>query len=131
MEICSGRDRMSATSAMKCTPQKTMCFGFEACEARRESLSESPVHVGVGIHVGTLVVVAEQDHVLAKLGFGGADAFAGVVVGEAVEAVEGDGGGLHDGPQLWFQGRPAWRQPPVRLRWPLASLLPSKPSRML
>ena len=46
--------------------------------------------VGVGVDVGALVVVAEQDHVLAESGFGGTDAFAGVVVGEAVEAVEGE-----------------------------------------
>ena len=38
---CSGRDRMSATSAMKCTPQKTMNSASDSA-ARRESFSESP-----------------------------------------------------------------------------------------
>ena len=33
---------MSATSAMKCTPQNTMCSA-SVCAARRESFSESPV----------------------------------------------------------------------------------------
>jgi hypothetical protein len=37
-----GFDMKSATSAMKCTPQKTM-YSASVCEARRESLSESPV----------------------------------------------------------------------------------------
>ena len=40
--IWLGLDRMSATSAMKCTPQNTM-YSASVCEARRASLSESPV----------------------------------------------------------------------------------------
>ncbi len=42
MEICSGRDRMSATSAMKCTPQNTM-YSASVWAASRDSFSESPV----------------------------------------------------------------------------------------
>ena len=42
-----------------------------------------------------LVVVAENDGPLAELGTGDADAFMAGLVGEAVERVEGDGGGLH------------------------------------
>jgi len=42
MAIWLGADMMSATSAMKCTPQKTM-YSESVCEARRDSLSESPV----------------------------------------------------------------------------------------
>jgi len=42
MAVCSGCDRMSATSAMKWTPQKTMYSAPEAA-AWRESLSESPL----------------------------------------------------------------------------------------
>jgi len=41
IEIWSSRERMSATSAMKCTPQKTMYSALELA-AWRESLSESP-----------------------------------------------------------------------------------------
>ncbi|MNC90490.1 hypothetical protein D3C83_65940 [compost metagenome] len=39
---CWGLDRMSATSAMKCTPQKTM-YWASVCAASFESCSESPV----------------------------------------------------------------------------------------
>ena len=53
--------------------------------------------VGVGVDVGALVVVAEQDDVLAEFGLGGTDAPGGVIVGQRVEAVERDGGGLHGG----------------------------------
>ena len=42
MAVCVGADMMSATSAMKCTPQKTM-NSESVCEARRDSFSESPV----------------------------------------------------------------------------------------
>ncbi len=38
--------------------------------------------VGVGIDIGALVVVAEQDDILAEFCFRGADALGGVVVGE-------------------------------------------------
>jgi hypothetical protein len=61
-----GRDRMSATSAMKCTPQKTMCFGFRLRGQARE-LERIAGDVGVGIDVGALVVVAEQDTSLPSL----------------------------------------------------------------
>jgi hypothetical protein len=90
--------------------------------------------VGVLVDVGALVVVAQQHGLVAEAGAGGADALVGVAVGEGVEAVETDGNGLHLGVlwcQPWIHGRPAWRQPPTLLRCPLASLSPSKPSRML
>jgi hypothetical protein len=42
MAIWWGLDMMSATSAMKCTPQNTM-YSASVSAARRDSLSESPV----------------------------------------------------------------------------------------
>jgi len=42
MLICAGRETISATSAMKCTPQKTMYSASESA-ARRDNFSESPV----------------------------------------------------------------------------------------
>jgi hypothetical protein len=41
IDTCSGREIMSATSAMKCTPQKTMYSALEAA-AWRDSFNESP-----------------------------------------------------------------------------------------
>jgi hypothetical protein len=80
---------------MKCTPQKTMCLRFRLRGEARE-LERIAGDVGVGIDVGALVVVAEQDGILAELRLRGADALGGILVGEGVEAVEGNGGGLHD-----------------------------------
>ena len=57
---------MSATSAMKCTPQNTM-YSASVCAASRESLSESPVRSAWLIHVGALVVVAQNHGALAEL----------------------------------------------------------------
>ena len=41
--FCSGAVRMSADSAMKCTPQKTMNSASGRAAASRASLNESPV----------------------------------------------------------------------------------------
>ncbi len=51
--------------------------------------------VGMLEDVGALVVVAEDDRALAEARPCGANALLGVFVGEGVEAVEADGGGLH------------------------------------
>ena len=41
--FCSGAVKMSADSAMKCTPQKTMYSASGRAAASRASLNESPV----------------------------------------------------------------------------------------
>ncbi len=43
MTFCSGEVRMSADSAMKCTPQNTMNSASGRAAASRASLNESPV----------------------------------------------------------------------------------------
>ena len=43
MTVCSSLVRMSADSAMKCTPQKTMYGASGRAAASRASLNESPV----------------------------------------------------------------------------------------
>ena len=47
------------------------------------------------IDVGALVMVTENDGALAELCASRANAFVGVAVGESVETIEADGGGLH------------------------------------
>ena len=51
--------------------------------------------IGVLIHVGPLVMVAKQDGLLAELGARGANASVAVCVGELVELVKLDDGGVH------------------------------------
>ena len=85
---------MSATSAMKCTPQNTM-NSASVCAASRESLSESPVRSRVPVHVGALVMVAEDDRALSERCLRREDAVLASVVLQLLEAIKGDGGGLH------------------------------------
>ncbi|MPN10685.1 hypothetical protein SDC9_157982 [bioreactor metagenome] len=51
--------------------------------------------VGVLVHVGALVMVVEDDGLLAEFGAGGADALVAGLVGQGVERVERNGGSLH------------------------------------
>ena len=72
------------------------------------------------VHVGTLVVVAQQHGLVAQPRARRANALLRLGIGEYVEAVEADGGYLHDANpwsggvrknvrqvQPWCQGRPA------------------------
>ena len=62
-----GPVRMSADSAMKCTPQKTTNSASCCSAAKRDSPNESPAHVGEVDDLLTLVVVAEDDEALAEV----------------------------------------------------------------
>ena len=59
--------RMSADSAMKWTPQKTMYSASGRSDASLASLKESPVTSAWRDHVVALVVVAEDDEARAQL----------------------------------------------------------------
>ena len=69
--FCSGAVRMSADSAMKCTPQKTMYSASGRAAASRASLKESPVTSANSDDLVALVVVAEHEHPVAERGLGG------------------------------------------------------------
>ena len=94
MAIWCGAVMMSATSAMKCTPQKIDVFRVGLRREARQ-LQRVAGQVGVLVDVGALVVMAEDDGLLAEPGAGGADALLAVRVGEVVEAVEAYRGGGH------------------------------------
>ena len=59
---------MSADSAMKCTPQKTMNSASGRAAASRASLNESPVTSANAIDLVALVVVPEHEGALAERG---------------------------------------------------------------
>ena len=61
-----GAVRMSADSAMKCTPQKTMYSASGRAAASRASLKESPVTSANCDDLVALVVVAEHEDPLAE-----------------------------------------------------------------
>ena len=77
-----GSERMSATSAMKCTPQNTMnsasCSRGELRELQRVA-----GQVGVLVHVGALIVMPENHQALAERVLGRRNARVHLVVGEA------------------------------------------------
>ena len=113
---CSGPVRMSALSAMKCTPQNTMNSASGRAAASRASLNESPVTSANCDDLVALVVVAEDEDAVAERRLGrtrpldevgvarrgqvarALDAALGVGVGVAAEQQQGQrgGGGLDE-----------------------------------
>ncbi len=94
MAICCGAVMMSATSAMKCTPQKIDVFRI-CLRGQLGQLQRIAGQIGVLVDIGPLVVVAEDYGLLAQLGAGDADAVRAILVREVVEGGKGDRGGLH------------------------------------
>ena len=72
---------MSADSAMKCTPQKTMNSASGRAAASRASLNESPGDVGEPDDLVALVVVAQHEHPVTQRLLGGEGARDQVGVG--------------------------------------------------
>ena len=64
--FCSGAVRMSADSAMKCTPQKTMYSASGRAGRVAGELERVAGDVGELDHLVALVVVAEHEHPLAE-----------------------------------------------------------------
>ena len=68
--FCSGAVRMSADSAMKCTPQNTMNSASGRAAASRASLNEIAGDVGELDDLVALIVMAEHEQPLAQRGLG-------------------------------------------------------------
>ena len=78
---------MSALSAMKCTPQKTMNSAVPRARGRARELQRVAGVVGELDDLVALVVVPEDHEPLAERLLGGRDARVHLVVGEAEVAL--------------------------------------------